>query len=720
MALKKVILFILLITIVILINKRNAQGQSSPSITYSTPQVYIAGSAITPLSPNNTGGTVYPANYNTPTTFVSYVTPFSIAIDGADNVYTTNNTTGDLTKYNSSGTVLFTIKTGVNQASEVAVDGLGNIYVSQFTASSILKYSSTGTLLAIITGVRDPYGITVDASNNVYIADFFAGNILKINAGTTTAAVFLTGFVKPYGLIIDASGNLFVGEQGPGDIVKVAAGALTRTSFATRFNGPRHLNMDPFGNIYVADFGNNAIKRISPSGNITTVLSGLASPRQAAFDSSGNLFIADFGANTLLKSMATTYSINAPLPAGLNFDTSTGQITGTPLAPLPTTTYTITAYNTVGISSAQLALNIGSNAGNQQVPVVTTLPATSITNSSAILNGVAKYSGSTNLVSFVYGTDPSLAVGTTTTAPVISNSSAAASVNSIFALTGLKPVTTYYYRVTATNPTGATTGSIASFKTVPWSNANLSDIAVTNDSLALVIISTGSTNYSANLSANTAKVMIMPAALDPNATMTVNGVPVAIGTSSAYIHLNAGINLITIVITAQDGVTKKTYLLTLNRALPPLLGFAYAMEATMYTPGFSTTPAISKPNKNGPNATLGTNKIINTLENAPEPGAPAADKIVVHKAVSPNGDGINDYLLIEGIEDCPDNRVIIFNRNGLTIYNVSGYNNSSKVFDGHSSIDGRLQQPGTYFYQVECNMNGKKIIKTGFITLKFS
>src|SRR5690606_1152085 len=38
--------------------------------------------------------------------------------------------------------------------------------------------------------------------------------------------------------------------------------------------------------------------------------------------------------------------------------------------------------------------------------------------------------------------------------------------------------------------------------------------------------------------------------------------------------------------------------------------------------------------------------------------------IRVTQAVSPNGDGINEYLMIEAITDYPDNRVSIFNRNG--------------------------------------------------------
>src|SRR5690606_32989389 len=48
---------------------------------------------------------------------------------------------------------------------------------------------------------------------------------------------------------------------------------------------------------------------------------------------------------------------------------------------------------------------------------------------------------------------------------------------------------------------------------------------------------------------------------------------------------------------------------------------------------------------------------------------PAADMpIRIHRAVSPNGDGINEYLVIEAIKDYPENRVYVFNRNGTMLY----------------------------------------------------
>ncbi|HWK58579.1 MAG TPA: filamin/ABP280 repeat domain-containing protein, partial [Parapedobacter sp.] len=90
----------------------------------------------------------------------------------------------------------------------------------------------------------------------------------------------------------------------------------------------------------------------------------------------------------------------------------------------------------------------------------------------------------------------------------------------------------------------------------------------------------------------------------------------------------------------------------------------------------------------------------------------------VHKAVSPNGDGINEFLMIEGIRDYPENRVTIINKNGTVLFEVSGYDNANKVFRGVST--GQLQLPaGTYFYIVEIKENGEWRAQKGYFVMRY-
>src|SRR5690606_18821334 len=47
--------------------------------------------------------------------------------------------------------------------------------------------------------------------------------------------------------------------------------------------------------------------------------------------------------------------------------------------------------------------------------------------------------------------------------------------------------------------------------------------------------------------------------------------------------------------------------------------------------------------------------------------------IRVHQALSPNGDGTNDFLFIEGIRDYPENKLLIVDQNGHEIWQGTGY-----------------------------------------------
>ncbi|MFT7606222.1 MAG: gliding motility-associated-like protein, partial [Saprospiraceae bacterium] len=60
---------------------------------------------------------------------------------------------------------------------------------------------------------------------------------------------------------------------------------------------------------------------------------------------------------------------------------------------------------------------------------------------------------------------------------------------------------------------------------------------------------------------------------------------------------------------------------------------------------------------------------------------------------SPNGDGVNDFFYIEGIEAFPDSKLNIFNRWGNEVYNKEGYLN-----DWGGTWKNKLLPDGTYFY----------------------
>jgi len=94
--------------------------------------------------------------------------------------------------------------------------------------------------------------------------------------------------------------------------------------------------------------------------------------------------------------------------------------------------------------------------------------------------------------------------------------------------------------------------------------------------------------------------------------------------------------------------------------------------------------------------------------------------VKVRPGLSPNGDGIDDHLTIDGIEDYPSNTLLIVNKSGSKVFQASGYNNTNNVFDGHSSTNGDLLPPGTYYYELTIQTKGENKRKAGYIILKFN
>lgn len=93
------------------------------------------------------------------------------------------------------------------------------------------------------------------------------------------------------------------------------------------------------------------------------------------------------------------------------------------------------------------------------------------------------------------------------------------------------------------------------------------------------------------------------------------------------------------------------------------------------------------------------------------------DKVFVYNAVSPNGDGLNDWLKIDNIESFPENKVTLYNRWGDKVFEMIGYDNAKKVFRGQKNIGGDEELvAGTYFYTIE-RYNGLPAVQ-GYLSIQ--
>jgi sugar lactone lactonase YvrE len=176
---------------------------------------------------------------------------------------------------------------------------------------------------------HNPTAVAVDNAGNLFVTDgsyynpdsFCCGNqtVRKVTpAGVVTTLAGLAGsfgakdgtgsaarFTNPKGVAVDSAGNVYVADSENHTIRKVTpAGVVTTlagragspgfvnaTGSAARFNYPDGVAVDNAGNVYVAESINSAIRKVTPSGVVTTLASNLSFPSCVAVDKVGELYV---------------------------------------------------------------------------------------------------------------------------------------------------------------------------------------------------------------------------------------------------------------------------------------------------------------------------------------------------------------------------------------------------------------------------------------------
>ncbi len=144
--------------------------------------------------------------------------------------------------------------------------------------------------------------------------------------GAVDGAATVARFATPYGMAVDAAGNVYTSDREAHTIRKITpAGVVTTlaglantegsadgTGTAARFSFPAGLAVDPTGNVFVADFGNSLIRKVTPSGVVTTVRgirgepggpvtgSKVFTPSAVDVDALGNIYVANTGDQTII------------------------------------------------------------------------------------------------------------------------------------------------------------------------------------------------------------------------------------------------------------------------------------------------------------------------------------------------------------------------------------------------------------------------------------
>jgi sugar lactone lactonase YvrE len=330
--------------------------------------------------------------------------PSGVAMDSAGNVYVADTYNHTIRKSTPAGFVGTLAGLAGSSGSAdgtgsnarfifpygLAVDGAGNVYVGDSGNDTIRKITpsaevSTFAGLAGSSGSADgtgsaarfsiPQGVAVDGAGNVYVADAFNNTIRKITPSAVVSTLAgLAGskgsadgtgsaarFYFPQGVAVDGAGNVYVADTGNTTIRKItpagvvttlagfagSAGSTDGTGSAARFRSPEGVAMDNTGNVYVADTGNETIRKITPSGVVST-LGGLAGsqgsddgtgsgarfnrPTGVVADSAGAVFVADAWNNTIRVSVTTPSVITT---VGQSFVYQLGTVGATFVSNLP-------------------------------------------------------------------------------------------------------------------------------------------------------------------------------------------------------------------------------------------------------------------------------------------------------------------------------------------------------------------------------------------------
>jgi gliding motility-associated-like protein len=92
-------------------------------------------------------------------------------------------------------------------------------------------------------------------------------------------------------------------------------------------------------------------------------------------------------------------------------------------------------------------------------------------------------------------------------------------------------------------------------------------------------------------------------------------------------------------------------------------------------------------------------------------------ELIIYTAISPNGNGKNDYMHIENVSIFPDNSMTILNRWQQKVWEGKGYNNNNVRFEGKDQKD-NLLPTGTYYYLFEYkDRDGKTQTQAGYLYL---
>ncbi len=720
-------------------------------------------------------------------TAAKFDSPFGIAVDRAGNVYVADRRNNKIRKITPTGVVsTFAGSTrgaadGTGTAAQfndprgVAVDSAGNVYVADNGNHSIRKITPAGAVSTLAGGFQgfadgtgtaaqfnSPRGVAVDSSGNVYVADTSNHSIRKITPAGAVSTLAGNGeygsadgtgaaakFNNPYGVAVDNAGNVYVADNSNHKIRKITPagevstlagsgedGDVDGTGTAAQFEYPAGIAVDNAGNVYVADTDNHKIRKITPTGEVSTLAgsggegfvdgTGRASqfdePRDIAVDSEGNLYVADTDNNSIRKITKTIAgSFTGDTTDHLGLYTFTITITGNNGA---TTTQQV-IIKVVDPAQVEAALvEVKEDIAGNTNEVNVTAEQLNVLNH--VFGAIAdvNYTDALQAASYDDRTNPTAAEIQAVIDAVNAEVAAAlaevvedikgnvngvkvtaAQLNSIGGISGAQDGVDYTTALDngtyadQDNPTAAEIQAV-----IDAANAEVAALAEVVEDIK------GNTNGIKVTAAQLNSIGGVSGAIDgvdytealKNGTYADEDNPTAAEIQAVIDAANAEVAALAEVVEDIKGNTNGIKVTAAQ--LNSIGGVSGAIDGVDYTEALKNGTYADEDNP-----TVAEIQAVIDAANTPTSRAKKY-------GFSPNGDGINDTWTIDYITQYPNNTVKVFNRSGKLVFEQNGYDNTWNGISNQINTSVKLPV-GAYLFVIDLK-SGEKLIK-GWVYLNY-